>query len=209
MVGQQKQHIDPDDEVYRVRAVWIGPKGVTFPFAARYSAWGLWLVFFVTFVVIRGLLFGYGFPSMELALALVATYAIMMVVDYDRPFRTHVVSMRRELTRIGLRRKPQVVRRDLMLQADVAPVQRRTKARRHPPASGGAVETTAAEPRRIPRPRLPRFALTRTRTTPPPAMGRRRRVDQQSLRSLSAVVLGVLIPSTWFVIEYGRTLING
>ncbi|MEJ7690401.1 MAG: hypothetical protein WKF76_08255 [Nocardioidaceae bacterium] len=28
----------PDDEIYRVRAVWLGPRGMTLPWVARYLA---------------------------------------------------------------------------------------------------------------------------------------------------------------------------
>jgi len=33
--------IRTDDEVYRVDAVWLGPPKATFPFRARYVAWGV------------------------------------------------------------------------------------------------------------------------------------------------------------------------
>ena len=29
----------PDDEVYRVNTVWLGPRGLTFPWTARYLAY--------------------------------------------------------------------------------------------------------------------------------------------------------------------------
>ena len=39
--------VRPDDEVYRVDAVWLGPQGLTLPWTARYSAYGIWVVLFV------------------------------------------------------------------------------------------------------------------------------------------------------------------
>ena len=44
----------PDDEVYRVDAVWLGPRGLTLPWTARYSAYGIWLVLFVSDAAGRG-----------------------------------------------------------------------------------------------------------------------------------------------------------
>ena len=36
-----------DDEVYRVDAVWLGPPKATFPWRARYVAWGVGIVVFL------------------------------------------------------------------------------------------------------------------------------------------------------------------
>ena len=44
--------IRPDDEVYRVDAVWLGPQGFTLPWSARYSAYGIWLMLFVSLVIL-------------------------------------------------------------------------------------------------------------------------------------------------------------
>ena len=46
--------IRPDDEVYRVDAVWLGPQGLTLPWTARYSAYGIWVVLFVGVLLRRG-----------------------------------------------------------------------------------------------------------------------------------------------------------
>jgi len=43
--------VAPDDEVYRVNTVWLGPRGLTFPWTARYLAYAVWLV---TFLVVIG-----------------------------------------------------------------------------------------------------------------------------------------------------------
>lgn len=48
--------IRPDDEVYRVNAVWLGPRGFTLPWAARYSAYGIWLVLFLGVLLVEGIL---------------------------------------------------------------------------------------------------------------------------------------------------------
>ena len=39
--------IRTDDEVYRVDAVWLGPPKATFPWRARYVAWGVGTVVFL------------------------------------------------------------------------------------------------------------------------------------------------------------------
>ena len=36
--------VTPDDEVYRVNTVWLGPSGLTFPWTARYLAYATWLI---------------------------------------------------------------------------------------------------------------------------------------------------------------------
>ncbi len=33
--------VRPDDEVYRINTVWLGPRGLTFPWTARYLAYGV------------------------------------------------------------------------------------------------------------------------------------------------------------------------
>src|SRR4051794_18095377 len=77
----------PDDEVYRVDAVWLGPKGMTLPWSARYSAYGIWLVLFVGILLTEGLLpMPVSMPPVwELMLSILATYAVTGLVDHDRP----------------------------------------------------------------------------------------------------------------------------
>ncbi len=79
--------IRPDDEVYRVDAVWLGPKGLTLPWAARYSAYGIWLVLFVAVLLVEAALpMRVSVPPVwELVLTILATYALTGVVDHDRP----------------------------------------------------------------------------------------------------------------------------
>ena len=77
----------PDDDVYRVDAVWLGPRGLTLPWSARYSAYGIWLVLFVGVLVVEAILpMGVSVPPVwELVLSILATYALTGVVDHDRP----------------------------------------------------------------------------------------------------------------------------
>lgn len=77
----------PDDEVYRVDAVWLGPRGLTLPWSARYSAYGIWLVLFVAVLVVEAVLpMRVSVPPVwELVLTILATYALTGAIDHDRP----------------------------------------------------------------------------------------------------------------------------
>ena len=77
----------PDDEVYRVDAVWLGPRGLTLPWTARYSAYGIWLVLFVGVLLVEAVLpVSVSVPPVwELVLTILATYAVTGVIDHDRP----------------------------------------------------------------------------------------------------------------------------
>ena len=77
----------PDDEVYRVDAVWLGPRGLTLPWSARYSAYGIWLVLFVSVLLVEAVLpMSVSVPPVwELVLTILATYALTGVIDHDRP----------------------------------------------------------------------------------------------------------------------------
>ena len=79
--------VRPDDEVYRVDAVWLGPQGLTFPWTARYSAYGIWVVLFVGVLVVEAVLpMRVSMPPVwELVLTILATYALTGVIDHDRP----------------------------------------------------------------------------------------------------------------------------
>jgi hypothetical protein len=79
--------ISPDDDVYRVDAVWLGPQGFTLPWSARYSAYGIWVVLFISVLVVEALLpMRVSIPPVwELVLTILATYALTGVIDHDRP----------------------------------------------------------------------------------------------------------------------------
>ena len=90
-----------DDEVYRVDAVWLGPPKATFPWRARYVAWGVGiLVFFIVFGTQRAIGFGFGFFTIAwgLVITVVLTRFICSRISHERPL-TAVLSMwGRELT---------------------------------------------------------------------------------------------------------------
>jgi len=80
----------PDDDVYRINAVWLGPRGLTLPWVARYSAYAIWLVLFLAILAVEGLspLRVSVPPVWEFAISVLATYAIMGFVDHERPVRS-------------------------------------------------------------------------------------------------------------------------
>lgn len=92
--------IRPDDDVYRVDAVWLGPQGMTLPWTARYTAYGIWLFFFVSILLIEGLLpMRVSVPPVwEVVLSVLATYALTGVIDHERPVRSVWQLLRTELT---------------------------------------------------------------------------------------------------------------
>jgi hypothetical protein len=90
----------PDDEVYRVDAVWLGPRGLTLPWSARYSAYGIWLVLFVSVLLVEAALpMRVSVPPVwELVLTILATYALTGVIDHERPLVSVWHLLRAEVT---------------------------------------------------------------------------------------------------------------
>lgn len=88
----------PDDEVYRVDAVWLGPRGFTLPWTARYSAYGIWLMLFVSILLIEAVLpMRVSVPPVwELFFSILATYAVTGVIDHERPLASVVELVRTE-----------------------------------------------------------------------------------------------------------------
>jgi hypothetical protein len=90
----------PDDEVYRVDAVWLGPTGMTLPWSARYSAYGIWLLLFVAVLLVEAVLpMPVSVPPVwEVVLTVLATYAVTTFIDHDRPVRSVWQLVRAETT---------------------------------------------------------------------------------------------------------------
>lgn len=89
----------PDDEVYRVDAVWLGPTGFTLPWAARYSAYGIWLTLFLSVLLVEAALpMRVSVPPVwEFVLTVLATYGLTAVIDHERPLVSVFELVRTEL----------------------------------------------------------------------------------------------------------------
>jgi hypothetical protein len=79
--------VAPDDEVYRVNTVWLGPRGLTFPWTARYIAYAVWLIAFLMILLVEAVTpIDVGLPPVwEISIATLFTYAVMGLVDHERP----------------------------------------------------------------------------------------------------------------------------
>lgn len=93
--------IRTDDEVYRVDAVWLGPPKATFPWRARYVAWGVGIVVFLAVLVIQRRI-GIGFHLISTGWAVVITIAVTRLItsriSHERPLGAVLVMALRELT---------------------------------------------------------------------------------------------------------------
>lgn len=104
--------IRPDDEVYRVDAVWLGPQGFTLPWSARYSAYGIWVMLFIAVLLVEAVLpMRVSIPPVwELVLTILATYALTGVIDHDRPLSSVWELVRSEVRAPRARRRHKPVR---------------------------------------------------------------------------------------------------
>lgn len=102
----------PDDDVYRVDAVWLGPQGMTLPWTARYTAYGIWLLLFVSILLIEAVLpMRVSVPPVwEIVITVLATYALTGVIDHERPVRSVWQLVRAELSAPKAARFPAPVR---------------------------------------------------------------------------------------------------
>jgi len=102
----------PDDDVYRVDAVWLGPRGMTLPWTARYSAYGIWLVLFVGIILVEAVLpMAVSVPPVwEVVMSVLATYGVTGLIDHDRPVRSVWQLVRVEMTAPRRRRTLQAAR---------------------------------------------------------------------------------------------------
>ncbi|MDQ3826039.1 MAG: hypothetical protein M3325_10015 [Actinomycetota bacterium] len=93
--------IRTDDDVYRVDAVWLGPPRATFPWRARYVAWGVGTVMFLVVLGIERQL-GIGFSFFSTGWALLITIALTRLIgsriSHERPLSAVALMWLRELT---------------------------------------------------------------------------------------------------------------
>ena len=93
--------IRTDDDVYRVDAVWLGPPKATFPWRARYVAWGVGTVMFLLVLgVERQLGIGFGFFSTGwgLLITILLTRLVGSRISHERPLTAVALMWLRELT---------------------------------------------------------------------------------------------------------------
>ena len=81
--------VTPDDEVYRVNTVWLGPSGLTFPWTARYLAYATWLAVFLLVLLVEALtpLTVHIPPVWEICLTTLFTYGLLGFIDHERPVK--------------------------------------------------------------------------------------------------------------------------
>ena len=82
--------VSPDDEVYRVNTVWLGPSGLTFPWTARYIAYATWLAVFLIVLLVEAItpLTVHIPPVWEICITTLVTYALMGFIDHEKPARS-------------------------------------------------------------------------------------------------------------------------
>jgi hypothetical protein len=93
--------IRTDDEVYRVDAVWLGPPKATFPFRARYVAYGVGVpLFFIVLGIERqlGISFGFFSTAWALVMAVLITKLITAKINHDRPLGASMTMLTKELS---------------------------------------------------------------------------------------------------------------
>jgi len=103
----------PDDEVYRVNTVWLGPSGLTFPWTARYQAYGTWLAIFLSVLLVERITpLSVGIPPVwEICLTTLITYGAMGLVDHERPIGAVWQTFRADLSAPRSRQRVTRVRR--------------------------------------------------------------------------------------------------
>ncbi|WP_436494090.1 hypothetical protein [Actinokineospora sp. HUAS TT18] len=92
--------IRTDDEVYRVDAVWLGPPKATFPWRARYVAWGVGtVIFLIVLTVLRKMGIGLFW---SFAWGMVGTIGLTMLIcsriSHERPLGAVLNMWVREVT---------------------------------------------------------------------------------------------------------------
>ncbi|WP_017973934.1 hypothetical protein [Actinopolyspora halophila] len=136
-----------DDEVYRVDAVWLGPPKATFPWRARYVAWGVGiLVFLLVLAAERRMNIGFGFFSTgwALVITIALTRLICSRISHERPLSAVLVMWLRELTaprRAASGRGGAASAAKLRVRAQrPRPKQSKRSARKRPPSPGAQTQ---------------------------------------------------------------------
>ncbi len=106
----------PDDDIYRARLLFLGPKGFTLPVHLPYVAYPMFLVILAFIMGLRYIVTGTVdfFPAIEISLAIVATSLVLRQVTPDRPVRA---VLRTAAT--DWRRDRSAAERGILVQANV------------------------------------------------------------------------------------------
>lgn len=77
-----------DDEIYRVDSVWLGPPNATFPWRARYIAWGIGIALFLGLFTLVREVFSLSFWSVAwtVVLTVALTRLVSKRINPERPF---------------------------------------------------------------------------------------------------------------------------
>lgn len=91
---------ETDDEIYRVDAVWLGPPKLTFPWRARYVAWGLGLPLTLGVFALLRMWWSVGVFTIawSVLLAVALTRWLGTKITADRPLTAAAAFAVRELT---------------------------------------------------------------------------------------------------------------
>lgn len=93
--------IRTDDDVYRVDAVWLGPPKATFPWRARYVAWGVGFVVFLLVLTLErqlGISFGFFSTAWAFVITIAVTRLVTSRISHERPLGSVLALWFRELT---------------------------------------------------------------------------------------------------------------
>ncbi len=98
---------EPDDEIYRVNPVWLGPPRLTLPWRARYVAYGVWMAAFLAIFSIARLVLMLPLTVWVLAWSLVLTTVVTRLVcqriDFEKPLGSVLCAFGNEIA--GPRRR--------------------------------------------------------------------------------------------------------
>jgi hypothetical protein len=144
--------VTPDDEVYRVNTVWLGPSGLTFPWTARYQAYATWLITLLVVLFVEAVtpLTVHVPPIWELCITTLFTYGVMGFVDHERPIRAVYQTFMVDLTtpRPGTRIEKARVQPSVRVRESRLTSGSR-RARRRAPREGGTGHPTDKRPANV------------------------------------------------------------
>ena len=167
-----------DDEIYQVNSVWLGPRGTTLPWRARYSAYGVGATIFLLILWAErrlGVPVGLWTLAYDLVGTIGATRAVMRSVDHDRPVRVMLAVFGHELS--APREQPAEIRTtfhpsQVRIRAHRPERESRPRPAAAPPQAptptSAPVHSHPAPVRPTVRPVCPPVPVVDVRTLPPP-----------------------------------------